>query len=49
MDNAEKIALVRQLAHDAQEWHPDQLDALNAYLEVIETIMRWGGEDDERG
>lgn len=48
MDNAEKIALVRQLAQDGQEWHADQPDALNAYLEVIETIMRWGGEDGER-
>lgn len=43
MDNAEKIALVRQLAQDGQEWHSDQPGALNAYLEVIETIMRWGG------
>lgn len=41
MDNTEKIALARQLAQDAQQWHADQLDALNAYLEVIETIMKW--------
>lgn len=41
MENAEKIALVRQLAQDAQERHYDQPDALCAYLEVIETIMRW--------
>lgn len=41
MDNAEKIALVRQLAQDDQEWHNDEPDALNAYLEVIETIMKW--------
>lgn len=48
MDNAEKIALVRQLAQDAQEWHNDEPDALNAYLEIIETIMKWEGEDGER-